>query len=263
MLEARRLAIIVTLKCTLNCKLCCNCITMYENPPILDKKIIFEDIKGAFQIYDRIEWLQFVGGELFIHPDMHLILEEALKYKEKFDKIILMSNGTIIPNDKTLALLSENSNLFEVQLSDYGDLSYKIRDIEKIFTKMHIPYVTKAFFGDMQHYGGWVDSGDFEDRGYSESELKEVFDNCWQISMKNLHVYNGKLHNCIRSLFALDLEMIDIPCDEYVDLRNDDMTLEKKKEIAKGFNTKPLKACRVCNGFDSKKSKRYPAAEQV
>ena len=90
MLEARRLAIIVTLKCTLKCKLCCNCITMYDNPPIIDKKSIFEDIKGAFEIYDRIEWLQFVGGELFMHPDLHEILEEAIRYKNQFDKIILM-----------------------------------------------------------------------------------------------------------------------------------------------------------------------------
>ena len=236
---------------------------MYDNPPILDKTRIFDDIKGAFQIYDRIQWLQFVGGELFMHPDMHEILEEAIRYKDQFDKIILMSNGTIIPNEKTLKILEEHAELFEIQLSDYGNLSYKIREIETAFDQRKIPYVTKVFFGNIQHYGGWVDSGDFVDRGYTDIELKRVFESCWQISMKNLHLYNGKLHNCIRSLFALDLGMIDIPRDEYIDLQDDTMSLEEKKGIAEKFNTRPLTACKVCNGFDSQNSKRYPAAEQV
>ncbi len=263
MLIARRLAIIVTLKCTLNCKLCCNCITMYDNPPIIDKELIFSDMKEAFNVYDKIEWLQFVGGELFLHPNMDEILEESFKYNDRFDKIILMTNGTIVPSKKVIQVLEKYNDKIEVQISDYGDLSYKIREIEGIFDKHDIKYVTKIFHGDLQHYGGWVDCGGFEDRGYTEGELNELFNNCWQIDMKNLHLYNGQIHNCIRSLFATDLGKLDTPKDEYIDLRNSNVTLEEKREIASKFNTRPLSACRLCGGFDSKNSKRYPAAEQV
>lgn len=262
MLIARRLAVIVTLKCTLNCKLCCNCVTMYKNPPIIDKKMILQDIKAAFEIYDRIEWLQFVGGELFLHPDIAEILELSFEYEQQFDKIILMTNGTLIPSKNALSVLEKHKNRIEVQISDYGKLSYRIKEIETLLEGRGIPFVTKKFYGDMQHYGGWVDSGSFENRGYSETKVKELFENCWQISMKNLHMYNGQIHNCIRSLFATDLGKLVPPISEYIDVRNSNVTLAEKKEIANNFNTRPLAACMLCNGFDSQNSTRYPAAEQ-
>ncbi|MFZ5968953.1 MAG: radical SAM protein [Bacillota bacterium] len=263
MLIARRLAIIVTLKCTLNCKLCCNYVTKYYNPPIVDKEKIFFEIKEAFSIYDKIEWLQFVGGELFLHPDMDLILEEAFKYDAQFDRIILMTNGTIVPKNSVIEVLRNHKEKIEIHISDYGQLSYKINELEKILSDNKIPFVTKKFHGDIQYYGGWIDPGDFSDRGYSDEKIKEVFDSCWQIGMSNLHLYNGQIHNCIKSLFATDLEQFDTPKDEYIDLYNDEMTLEEKKEIARKFNTRPLSACKICSGFDSKNSKRYPAAEQM
>ena len=124
MLLARRLAIIVTLKCTLNCKLCCNCVTMYNNPPIIDKSLIMQDMKAAFQIYDRIEWFQFVGGELFLHPNMDEILEEIFKYTEQFDRIVLMTNGTILPSVKTIQVMEKHIDKIVVQIRVYGSLSY-------------------------------------------------------------------------------------------------------------------------------------------
>lgn len=263
MLSTRRLAIIVTLKCTLKCKLCCNCVPMYNNPPIIEKELIFNDIKEAFTIYDRIEWFQFVGGELFLHPNMDDIIKEGIKYSNQFSKLIIMTNGTIIPSKGVFSVLSENKEKVQVQISDYGVLSYKIRDLERLLKDHQIPYVTKVFHGDIQHYGGWVDCGGFDDRGYSDEEIQYLFDHCWQIGMSNLHLYNGEIHNCIRSLFAKDLNQLEIPKDEYIDLRNDEYTLEEKRILAAKFNTSPLTACKACGGFDTKNSKRYPAAEQL
>lgn len=263
MLNARRLAIIVTLKCTLNCKLCCNCVTMYDNPPLIDKESIFHDLKAVFGIYDRIEWLQFVGGELFLHPEMGEILSESFKYTDQFDRIILMTNGTLVPDDSVLEVMAAHKDKIEVQISDYGPLSFSIKELVAELEKRNIPHVVKCFYGDMQHYGGWVDSGDFESRNYSPQALEAVFTQCWQIGMQNLHAYNGQLHNCIRSLFATDLGKITPGEEDYIDLRDETLSLDAKREIASKFNTKPLAACMVCNGFDSKNSIRYPAAEQI
>lgn len=263
MLTTRRLAVIVTLKCTLNCKLCCNCATLYKNPPILDKQLIFDDLKSIFEIYDRIEWLQFVGGELFLHPAMGEIIEESFKYDAQFDRIILMTNGTIVPSAETLEILKRHRDKIEVQISDYGTLSYKLTELVEVFEKMSIQHVVKKFYGDIQHYGGWVDCGDFNDRQYSAEEVRHVFESCWQIGMKNLHAYNGQLHNCIRSLFATDLGMQETPSDEYIDLRDPNTSVEDKKAIAALFNTRPLSACHLCNGFNTETSERHPAAEQV
>lgn len=263
MLITRRLAVIVTLKCTLNCRLCCNCVPLYQKPPILDKEEIMGDIDNVFGLYDKIEWFQFVGGELFLHPDLAEIADHAFRYAGKFDRMILMTNGTLLPDQATLDVFQRHRDRVEVQISDYGSVSKKLPALKKALEERQIGCVVKTFHGDIQHYGGWVDAGDFSAREESDAETLEKFNSCWQIEMENLHLYRGKLHNCIRSLFALDLGMVEIPEDEYVDLRSQSLTPEEKREIAKGFNKKPLTACRYCNGFNTRNSRRYPAAEQM
>ena len=263
MLELRRLAIIPTLKCTLNCKLCCNSVPLYHNPPYLPKEEVCSDIKAVFKLVDRIEWIQLVGGELFMHPEIGAIIEEIFQYRAQFDKLILMTNGTLIPGEAALRALERYEDACEVQISDYGTYSFRIRELERVLSERHIPYKTKVFHGDMQHYGGWVDNTSFEDRGYNEQQRNELFRNCWQIGMKNYHMYQGKLHNCIRSLFGADLGLIPVPEEEYVDVRDQSRSREEKRERLRSFNSKPLTACQYCGGFDTVNAKRYPAAEQV
>jgi hypothetical protein len=159
--------------------------------------------------------------------------------------------------------MEEHKDKIEVQISDYGDLSFNLAELVAALSEKQIPHVVKCFHGDMQHYGGWVDSGDFEDRNYSPVELETVFNSCWQIGMQNLHAYNGQLHTCIRSLFATDLGKIIPAKADYINLRDSEMTIEEKRAIAAHFNLKPVVACKVCNGFDSKNSVRYLAAEQI
>ncbi|MDD5999631.1 MAG: radical SAM protein [Lachnospiraceae bacterium] len=264
MIVARRLAVIVTLRCTLKCKLCCNCLPFYkETPPIVSKEEIFRDMDKAFQIFDKIEWFQFVGGELFMHPELDAILERSFQYVDQFDKIILMSNGTLMPKESVLDVLEAHKGYFEIQMSDYGPLSHQIREMEAEFDRRGIPYVTKRFYGDIQYYGGWVDCGGFDDRGQSEKEVADKFHNCWQVSLANYHMYRGKIHSCIRSLFGKDLGLVDVPEEEFIDINNEQLTLEEMRERVRCFNSGPLYSCRFCGGFDSKNSKRYPAAEQV
>lgn len=263
MLVTKRLAVIVTLKCTLNCKLCCNCVPLYKETPIIDKNEIMIDIDKAFEVYDRIEWFQFVGGELFLHPDLAELVEKAFEYKDRFSRMIFMTNGTLLPNEATLKVFKEHKDCIEIQISDYGKLSRKLDALVAMLTEHGICHVVKSFHGDMQHYGGWVDAGDFSDLQETSEEVAEKFNSCWQIGMENLHLYKGQIHNCIRSLFSVDLNKAEIPDDEYIDLRSEKYTLEEKKEIAKRFNKKVLTACKYCNGFNTKNSKRYPAAEQV
>lgn len=236
---------------------------MYDNPPILNKEDIFNDIKNSFTLFDFIQWFQFVGGELFLHPDMGDILRETWKYEKQFEKLILMTNGTIVPRQDVLEALTLYGKRCDVQISDYGSLSWKREELEQKLKEYGIPFTTKAYHGDMQHYGGWVDNSSMQYRNYSKEEKKYLFEHCWQIGMSNWHVYQGKLHNCIRSLFASDLGVITPDKNEYIDYNDNRLSLEKKREIARNFNKKPLMACDYCNGFNAKESARYPAAEQI
>lgn len=261
--EARRLAIVVTLKCTLRCKLCSNCVPMYQNAPIIPKENLLHDIESSFKIFDKIQWIQLVGGELFLHPDLAEVLKEIYKYSDQFEKLIIMTNATMIPKSDVIEELKLYQDRCQINISDYGELSYKLNEFTEILKSNNIPYRIKAYHGDMQHYGGWVDNTNSDCRNYTSEQLNQIFDECYQIGMNNWHVYNGKLHNCIRSLFFTDLGLIQPRDNEYVDLNNGVMSIEKKRNVIRNFDKHPLTACNYCSGFNPQKSKRYPAAEQI
>lgn len=263
MLRLRRLALIPTLRCTLNCRLCCNSVPLYRNPPFLPMEELARDLQALFDLVDSIEWIQLVGGEIFLYPQLAPLLREIRRCDSQFDKLILMTNGTLTPGEEVLAALQEYGPRCQVQISDYGKYSFRIRELEAALAERAVPSVTKIFHGDMQHYGGWVDNTSYADRGYSQEELEDLFRSCWQIGMKNYHMYQGKIHNCIRSLFGLDLGLIPVPEEEYVDVRDMGKSREEKRAALARFDTRPLTACRYCGGFDTARAKRYPAAEQA
>ena len=195
-LSARRLTMIITLKCTLNCRLCCNSIPLYEKKEHASLDEILLDIDHIFTLFDTIKWFQFVGGEVFLHPELDKVLAHTLQYRKQFEQIVFMTNGTLLPNPEVMDIMKQNPLLFQVQISDYGVLSRKREELEKLLFKNGVNYTTKAYTGDIQHYGGWVDNTSYAYRGKTEEQLEQQFNNCWQIQMENWHVYKGQLHNC-------------------------------------------------------------------
>ena len=263
MLTLRRLAVIPTLRCTLRCRLCCNSVPLYDNPPFLPVNEVIADTMAAFDLADRIEWIQLVGGEIFLYPELAALIDAIAGRREQFDRLVLMTNGTLLPPPGAAEALARLAPACEVQISDYGRLSRRVRELEALLAGYGVPSQTKVFHGDLQHYGGWVDNTSYAERGWSEDERRALFDSCWQIKMRNYHMYEGKLHPCIRSLFGLDLGKIPVPAEEYVDVRDLSRSREEKRETLARLADRPLTACRYCGGFDTLRAKRFPAAEQM
>ena len=94
-------------------------------------------------------------------------------------------------------------------------------------------------------------------------EMQELFRSCWQIRLANAHMYRGRIHPCIRSLFGQDLGLIPVPPGDYVDVRDLSQSREEKREILARFGQLPPLACQYCGGFDSLRAERFPAAEQA
>ena len=263
MLTLRRLAVIPTLRCTLRCRLCCNSVPLYDRPPLLPAEEVAADIDAAFALADRIEWFQFVGGEIFLYRELADLIARAAAHRSQFDRLILMTNGTLPPPPGVCSELASLAPDCEVQISDYGPLSPRVRDLEELFARHGIPCRTKIFHGDLQHYGGWVDNTSYAFRGYTQPQVQELFRSCWQIRLANAHMYRGRIHPCIRSLFGQDLGLIPVPPGDYVDVRDLSQSREEKREILARFGQFPPLACQYCGGFDSLRAERFPAAEQA
>lgn len=262
-LHLRRLAIIPTLLCTLNCKLCSNYIPLFRGKerhvPVEE---VNQDVDKIFELVDSTQWLQFVGGELFMRKDLWQVYEYALQYQERFDKLILITNATVVPCEKDIEVFQKYGKNLQVQISDYGQHSCKLEEMVQLFQEKNIPYIIKKYHGEMQHYGGWIDNTCFEERGRTEAELLEQHKNCGQVAMQNYHLYRGKIQGCARSLLASELGKI-IPAErDFVDLYDDSITKEEKKERIRHFNDSPRVSCKSCASFLDT-TVRYEAAEQV
>lgn len=263
MLQTKRMSIVPTFVCTLRCKMCSNHMPEFKNPPCASVEDIKADIDHLFELFDKIEWLQFVGGEIFTHKHLDEVFEYCKKYDNQFDRLIIESNATLMPTEKELESLLSYGNKLKVMISDYGELS-KVRDeMVAVFEKHHIEYVLKKYYGDVadQHFGGWIDNTACRDLLEPDDYVTRQAAKCAQVRLENMHVFKGKLHRCSNSLFLSELGVC-VPNDrDFVDL-NDPTSLEEKRSIIRMFYDYPRKSCHYCTWKSGDSAERYAAAEQ-
>lgn len=262
-LKAEVVVITITLRCTLNCKLCTAAIPYHEKPIDENFEMISQEIKQLFQIYDHICHLDITGGEPLLHKDIVKIIKETEQYKDKVDFVRIISNATIVPEKALLQEMARLGSQYQFLLDDYGIHSRKLEEFKKLAEEYEIPCRVNPYCGDDQWCGGWVDLTDFSDQNYSESEWKQVYDRCHFSEQPCIITYGGYSYHCVHEMVGRILHYFQPPKEQYLDLLSQSIPLEKKKEIAASFGKQPIEACKYCIGFDPIRSKRYPAAEQT
>jgi len=225
--------------CTLNCKLCSACILYIKKHECFDTEELLRTLDKLFEVYDYIEHLDFSGGEPLTNPDIAKILKYALKYKDKCGLFRVITNGTLIPSNELLEVMSSDDK-YSFLVDHYGDLSVNIDTVIKLLEENNIRYQLNIYHGDEQWYDGWVDQGKLENKGYTENELKKVFRNCHAANWMCLTVLKGKLYQCVRAAQAVDSEYCKAEYGDFVDLLNESISLEEKRKIAGNFGKKPV-----------------------
>jgi len=262
-LTARRLAIVPTTNCSLNCRLCCD----FLNGPVKRRNIPFEsvcrDIDACLELFDHVEWLQFVGGEVFVYPDFAKILNYTKKYQNRFDQLIIESNGTVFPNDECQKALKTYRDKLILMISDYGVLSRARDRFIDFCTENGIECRVKKYHGEGQYYDGWIDNNNPHDLKEPGDVLEVNAKNCPQHICQNMHCFDGKLHRCSNSCFMLEMQLFPPKVDDFVDLRDNSKSLEEKREIIREFYTHARRSCRYCKYKYTNVLPRYPAAEQI
>ncbi len=262
-LVARRLAIVPTTNCTLNCRLCCD----FLNGPVKRRNIPLEDvcrdIDACFTLIDHVEWLQFVGGEVFVYPDFTKLLRYAERYRERFDRLIIESNGTVFPGAEGQAALRSWGGKLILMISDYGELS-RTRDQFVAFCAVNgIECRVKKYHGEDQYYDGWIDNNNPHDLKEPGDVLEVNAKNCPQFLCRNMHCFDGKLHRCSNSCFMLEMGLFPPKDGDFVDLRDVSKSREEQREIIREFYTHARRSCRYCKFKYEAILPRHPAAEQA
>ncbi len=262
-LSARRLAIVPTTMCSLNCKLCGD----FLYGPVQRRHIPLEDVcrdmDNCFDLFDEVVWLQFVGGEVFVYPDFAKLLRYGLKYIDRFERLIIETNATVFPNKEEQEALLAYGDKLSIYISNYGDLS-KARDKFVDFCEAHhIHCNLKKYYGEEQYFGGWIDNTDPHDLKEPGYLLEAAAKNCPQSRMNNMHVYDGKLHRCANSCFMLEMGLFPPKERDFVYLRDESMSREEKREIISEFYDYARRSCHYCKQKYMHVLPRYAAAEQV
>jgi len=263
-----KFTIVVTTRCNLRCKLCCEYVPQNKSFSDITINECERLLLALFNTVDHVNTLHLSGGgEPFLHSKLADLVEACMKYQDKFDKLMLFTNCTIIPSQELVDVLAKHKEKIVLQVSRYGiDSGQEAEVLSKLKcagTKLKI----EKYYGEDQTFGGWVDFGAWKSQNRTSDELVCVFKNCavTRDMHGNWRTRDGKVHWCSRSQRGTELELIPHFKEDYVDLFDETSVQEKRKKFFKLMSAKYINACNYCSGHQgtTDNSLRFQAAEQV
>ena len=252
-LNIKRMDLVLTSRCTLRCSKCANLMQYYSKPEDVEFGTIIKSMTNLLNVVDAIGQVYVLGGEPFLYKKLGEIID-FLKIQRKIKEIIIVTNGTLCPNDDNLWKKLSDKNV-KIHISNYGELSRKKHDILDKCKKYYINC-------DVDEVNTFYDTGSMKRRNRSEQELNKVFIDC---STQCRSLYNGEFHFCPRSAHGVDLGLIPQRAVDYVDLINVKNTKLLKDELCDFINRKTyIEACDFCDiRIPGYYEHEYPAAEQA
>jgi small nuclear ribonucleoprotein (snRNP)-like protein len=201
-----------------------------------------------------------------MNKDMAKVYEYCRrKYWGRFDKLVLMTNATLLPTEAEISALKKYGENLQIQISNYGKLSYQFKETSDLYTANGIPFIIKKYHDDDQHFGGWIDNSKLVKSNETADEAHQRTLGCQQVKLKNMHCYRGQLNRCSQSCFMYTLGVVQPNPGDSVDLNDNSISLDEKREIIANFYNYPRASCFYCVWSEMEKNilARFPAAEQL
>lgn len=263
-----KFTLIITTRCNLRCKLCCEYVPLNKPFPDMTIEQCKKILHAFFSTVDYVKTLHLSGGgEPFLHQNLAELVAACMEYKEQFEKLMLFTNCTVVPSNALLTAMHNNRDKIIVQVSRYGIYPEKEVQVLAALEPTGVKLKIEKYYGENQSFGGWVDFGAWEKYGRPEDEMQQIFKNCAITrDMKgNWRTRDGKTHWCSRSQRGMELGLLPDDSHDYVDLLDDSTCQEKREKFRAISQAHYLHACDYCSGDQGtcNVQKRYPAAEQL
>ena len=238
--------ILFTEKCTLNCTFCNMYMPHYKNPKHRKLEEIINDFDLYFNVVDYVSIFHMVGGEPLMNPDNPKAIDYiGRKYRKKIGRLLLTTNGTLVPKPSTFELFKKYC--VTVSISDYTDSIKYERKLNKFVDLIHEYDLTYFIRSNIE----WIDFGDpNEIRFFGEKENIDHFDSC---TAPYKGINNGKYFYCHLNTSAILSGMHNLSENDYYLLNNNTDREELLKfdlgYLKKGYAT----FCQKCNGCNTGK----------
>lgn len=263
----KRVGLTVSLACNLNCKLCGAYAPYILNRPFPQVGKLLEEVKKYFSIVDKVELFTVTGGEPLLYKQLPELLDGLLDYSNQFEKMELITNGTIVPNDDLVNVLKKYGDKFlRFYVDNYGnDLSPKVPEIIAKLNDHNLPTMVRNNNEEDKHCGGWVDFGITGEVLQPSTEKNiELFSKCaYPQKLKFcFNIRDGLMTPCPAVFRRLSLGH-DVDYKEYINLNDNTLTIEQQRQkISYIYNAICFESCAYCTGLCDD-SQRYTPAEQL
>ncbi len=268
MFKLGKFSIIITTRCNLRCKLCCEYIPQNKPFPDITAEQMRRILASFFEVVGSVDTLHLTGGgEPFLHPELPNLVEVCMDYDASFGRLMLFTNCTIMPSQRLLKMLNRYRDKIVIQVSRYGINPEREQDILSVLRESGTTLKIETYYGGQQSFNGWVDFGEWKYQNRTESELERIYKNC--ATTRDMHgnwrTRDGKVHWCSRSQRGTELGLIPDDPNDYVDLLAAQTVEEKRAKFRAIEHRRYLAACDYCSGDQgtSDLSKRFPAAQQL
>lgn len=250
----RSIDLIITERCSLKCKDCSNLMQYYEKPMDCDTDMLLKSIDVFCAVIDEIMDFRVIGGDAFMNKEWPVIIRR-LTDEPKAKRIVLYTNGTLVPNEKYRSYLKNNKVL--VIITDYGVLSKKLGELKQVLEKNKIAYYVLKVTE-------WLDCSAITPHNRTNDQNREIFRICCAKNMATLS--DGKLFRCPYSANAARLSAVPDNKNDYVDMFQEPLDAtdirETKNKVRNYILHKDyLQTCDYCNGRPLSGSEIPPAIQ--
>jgi sulfatase maturation enzyme AslB (radical SAM superfamily) len=250
----RSIDLIITERCSLRCRDCSNLMQYYQRPKDCDINMLLKSIDVFCAVVDEIMDFRAIGGDTFMSKDWPIIVERLID-EPKAKRVVLYTNGTIIPNEKYIPSLKSNKVL--VIITDYGSLSRKLSGLKQMLEKNKIAYY-------ILKVTEWLDCSAITPHNRSDEQNRQIYKKCCAKNMLTLS--DGKLFRCPYAANAARLRAVPDYKDDYIDLFQQPLGKtgipETRNKVRNYILHKDyLKTCDYCNGRPLSGSEVKPALQ--
>jgi len=234
----RSVDVIITERCSLKCRNCSNLMQYYSKPTDCNGEGLKKSLDSFLNIVDEVNEFRVIGGEPFMNKDFDLTIKRLID-EPKVKKIVIYTNGTIVPKEDKIDCLKNDKTLLFI--TDYGALSRNLEALtQKLLNNDISFYVQKA--------KGWTDCSKISKHYRDIEQQKKIFRNC--CAKNTFTLSGGKLYRCPFSANADRLKAVPDFEEDYISILDKSMDVMEIKNKIREFllEKKFLKVCDYCNG---------------